>query len=401
MKIQLFTLKYPYGNGEQFLHEEVNFLSKKEGVEIELIPFEISDQIPRIVPNRVKINPTLAQEIKNKSETKLYPLLQNGVAILKAVFKHKIRNLSGLRDTIGFAHHGNIVKKWAMKNVNKEDLLYTYWFERITYGLALFKATAHNDACLISRAHGYDVYAFRREHNFIPFRIDTLNLLNRVFVVSSNGKEYLIKNYGFEDKIDVGFLGIKNYEITDNVKGSTIRIVSCSSIINLKRVDLIAKVIKSFCSKNEHLSVHWDHFGDGDRTLVNDELQVSNPNLSYTLHGDVSNDTLLSFYSTHYIDVFVNFSETEGLPMSMMEAASFQIPILATEVGGVSEIVSVENGVLLAPEFEIKDALEGLNSILLNKELRVASRKIFEEKFDAKKNYQSFYASLKNLMNEK
>lgn len=46
-------------------------------------------------------------------------------------------------------------------------------------------------------------------------------------------------------------------------------------------------------------------------------------------------------------DLFVNMSLSEGIPVSIMEAISFGIPIIATNVGGNAEIVNDETGVLI------------------------------------------------------
>ena len=49
-------------------------------------------------------------------------------------------------------------------------------------------------------------------------------------------------------------------------------------------------------------------------------------------------------------DVFVNPSYSEGLPTSVMEAAAVGLPIVATNVGGTSEIIDDgKNGFLVAP----------------------------------------------------
>ena len=50
------------------------------------------------------------------------------------------------------------------------------------------------------------------------------------------------------------------------------------------------------------------------------------------------------------IDIFINVSSSEGLPVAIMEAISFDIPIIATNVGGTSEIVTPETGILIAPD---------------------------------------------------
>lgn len=48
-------------------------------------------------------------------------------------------------------------------------------------------------------------------------------------------------------------------------------------------------------------------------------------------------------------DVYVLPSYHEGLPISILEAMSYSLPVLSTAVGGIPEIVSEENGRLIKP----------------------------------------------------
>ena len=50
--------------------------------------------------------------------------------------------------------------------------------------------------------------------------------------------------------------------------------------------------------------------------------------------GYVANTKVQELYSSRKFNLLVNVSETEGIPVSIMEAMSYRLPIIATNVGG-------------------------------------------------------------------
>ena len=116
--------------------------------------------------------------------------------------------------------------------------------------------------------------------------------------------------------------------------------------------------------------------------------------IEYKFQGRVSNNRILKYYHDTPVDCFVMTSEHEGLPVSIMEAESAGIPIVATNVGGISEMID-GNGFILpsnpTPE-EIADAIIAcLNCSAETKtNRRKCSRDIWENKFDATKNARNF-----------
>ncbi len=49
-------------------------------------------------------------------------------------------------------------------------------------------------------------------------------------------------------------------------------------------------------------------------------------------------------------DVFVQSSRTEGMPMALFEAMAAEVPIVATAVGGVPDVLSADEAILVAPD---------------------------------------------------
>ena len=98
---------------------------------------------------------------------------------------------------------------------------------------------------------------------------------------------------------------------------------------------------------------------------------------------------MIEHYLHHPVDIFVNVSASEGLPVSIMEAISFNIPVIATNVGGTSEIITPESGILLEANFQSQELADKIILVYKNKE-HFQPRKLWEEKFDAEKNYTQF-----------
>lgn len=62
----------------------------------------------------------------------------------------------------------------------------------------------------------------------------------------------------------------------------------------------------------------------------------------------------------NWADVFILPSFNEGLPISILEAMSYSMPIISTPVGGIPEVVDKTNGILVTPgnDDEIYDAIK-------------------------------------------
>ncbi|MCU0645518.1 MAG: glycosyltransferase, partial [bacterium] len=71
------------------------------------------------------------------------------------------------------------------------------------------------------------------------------------------------------------------------------------------------------------------------------------------------------------LDVFVISSDREGLPVAMLEAMASKIPVVATAVGGIPElIVPRQNGFLVPPRDPQKLA-DAIAAILKNQSMRL------------------------------
>ena len=115
--------------------------------------------------------------------------------------------------------------------------------------------------------------------------------------------------------------------------------------------------------------------------------------------GQKNQAELVEILST--TDIFVNPSYSEGLPTSVMEAASIGLPIIATDVGGTREIIAMDKTGILVKAGDVGQLVEELCRLRTNAKLREKlgkNARIFaERKFNWDKitgEYIKLYTSL-------
>ena len=111
-----------------------------------------------------------------------------------------------------------------------------------------------------------------------------------------------------------------------------------------------------FNSIIKNLNLEWIHFGDGELRKDLEELAKNKlANVNYNFTGNISNEKILNFYSENYVDLFLNVSSSEGIPVSIMESLSAGIPVIATNVGGNNEIINNKNGSIIDSDFRTEE----------------------------------------------
>lgn len=84
----------------------------------------------------------------------------------------------------------------------------------------------------------------------------------------------------------------------------------------------------------------------------------------------------------HAIDALVIPSETEGVPGAMIEAAMVGVPVVATDVGGVSDFIRQTEVGVVAPVDDLEALVAGLSDVLQDNSRFVAPRTALEARFD-------------------
>ena len=132
--------------------------------------------------------------------------------------------------------------------------------------------------------------------------------------------------------------------------GNPVKVLSVGRLDPEKGVIHLIRAI-AMLSQRQSVNVVLDIVGDGrERESLETEVLRMGLSKRITFHGYISfGPNLLSLYEES--DLFVLPSLTEGCPQTLFEAMAYGLPIVATKVGGVPNLIKdEENGLLVRPE---------------------------------------------------
>lgn len=373
----LLTNYFPYYKGEEYLESEIVYLSNKfKKVIIYATMADKNMERTRNVPKNVEVLKSrvdhsligkvkmtikgLPKAIKNK---RVDNLLKNDGA--GSPFKKIFSYYFEARSMYLYRHLEKQIKSIDF-NEYKNVTIYSYWlFVTARIAIELKKSFFLKQKCFVfSRAHGYDINEFANKLNFLPERAYLLSNLDYVFPVSQYGVDFLKKKYSrYGKNVEVRRLGTFSNKKEKKHTNEILNIVSCSTVRSLKRIHLIIEALEEL--ENQNIFFKWTHIGNGPQysEIVRFAKEKLSPN-NYQFLGAIPNKEVLKWYEENETTVFINTSSSEGVPVSIMEAMSMGIPIIATDVGGTKEIMlDSEMGYLLSSDCSVEEIVDKLLKI--------------------------------------
>ncbi len=450
-RLVLFSNTFPYGMGESFLAEEVPFLAKQFH-KITIFPLYNPGGRKRALPANVDIaSPLLPFDHKYRIgyvKSGLFntaPFFFATKEFFRAMFGRdiKLEYKNGKKPSPAHKKAGITKRlqiffnyflmlrtilgnKKLVKEIIREcsfaDKIYFYWGDKSAMLIPFLKKRLKPNVELMPtfcvRFHGSDLYEGVK--GYLPFRNQIMAETDFAMPVSYNGMEYITHNYNPRPKnIEVWHLG-SGYHDEDfaNLKETTsqsFNIISCSNVIPLKRIDLTFNALNLLCKDKKNAEqikqrgfnqLTYTHFGGGVMLqLLKEKAERFNSeekilDSKFIFNGAMPHSEIMAYYKKHGADLFILVSESEGIPVSIMEAMSYGIPVIASNVGGVSELFHngpigyiVEANITAQ---ELKNQI--LDFILLPHETQMKMRKNayinWKEEWNANNNYARFAQEL-------
>ena len=320
---------------------------------------------------RCRSNGTLEVQCPPQSLSKFIsflrvPLDRNLISETRKIMRDRKASVKNVLKLIRFTANSIVLEKLineAIKSTQKDDLiLYSYWLSFDAYACAKVKK-AHPEMMAMARAHSYEVQLHRNTCNPYLMKDYTCANLDKIAFISKDSLSSFLEYYTpVRKNIEVSYLGstMNNTGYVKRESRYCLTILSCSSIIPIKQLDHLIEAL----SKWSEGSVHWIHIGDGKEKeniiRMAEEKLSGNPKVTYEFAGQMTNTQVHEYLQDSKIDVFVNMSKTEGVPVSIMEAMSAGIPVIAPRMFGIPELVDESCGIPFEPDGGVAALAEAL-----------------------------------------
>jgi len=370
MKIIYTTAQTPLGKGETFILEEL-FELKRQEVDLLIIPR---------TPTREIFHKGAESLVKDSI---CLPLM-NGKILIKFLFSLIIRAriVKVIENIFKYSRSVHIlVKNLAVlpKAVYISDITKN---NNVKHIHAHWGSTTSTMAYVVSRLsgtpwsftlHRWDI----KENNMLKEKVKSAKFVR---CISENGKIELLRIIGtdFKDKIKVIHMGVK---ISTNVSGllfkekEYFKIVTPANLLAVKGHRYLIEACSILIKKNI-INFQCIFYGEGSMKNKLEELvEWGSLNNYIKMPGMIPHEKLMQMYENSEVDIVILPSiatkngEREGIPVALMEAMAYSIPVISTNTGGISELLSDRAGIMVEEKNPEQLAI-AMENLITNRSLR-------------------------------
>ncbi len=371
-----------------FVEKSINKTKKVKIVHIQLLPL-----LSGVQNVMLKILESLDQD-----KYEIYVISKPGGPLVEKVLElgYNYIPIRSFRRSISIMDFFAFIKLIRVFKKHKFDIVHTHsskpgFIGRIAARIARIPKIIHS-------VHGFPFHPYQSRLVFSMYKMMekfAAKFSNQMVFVNENEKDFAIKsNFILKEKA-VTIFNAMDLPMITGMKNSTTNLIIGSTLRFWKQKNIIDTIKAAIyvCKKNKN--IQFIFVGDGELYEVAKSMIIeSGCGQSIKLPGWQTNMEVW----LQQFDVFLLYSKWEGLPLSILEAMAYGLPIIASNIKGNNELVSDANGILVP----IND-VDRLSAVLLSlpdkkeklKEWGINSRKLVEEKFNIKdfvKKYEEVYS---------
>lgn len=223
----------------------------------------------------------------------------------------------------------------------------------------IFKLASLFKKKIIYHIHGgafhefYETSASRTQKN-VKFMLEKADC---IVCLSETWKNYFQQNFSSKSLIAIPNIISDPKPDKHNAESQNpMRFLFLGLIGENKGIWLLMEVLRKIAKKLEGDAIFYIA-GNGDTKKLQSLITEYNLESIVKYAGWVGGKEKLKLLNQS--DVYLLPSYNEGLPLSILEAMSYSLPIISTTVGGIPEIVDANNGILTEPgnESMLSDAI--------------------------------------------
>lgn len=224
----------------------------------------------------------------------------------------------------------------------RPNIIHSHRYKENILGYLASKAVKNSQ--LVATQHGMpEMYEGNNNlKNRITAKVN-FSLLSRNFknvvTVSQDIRKAFIEQFGFrENKVKVIHNGIEVYKDITQINSRNVFVIGSSGrFFAVKNYPFMVQIARIAIEKEKANNIRFELAGDGpEMTKIQSLIKKYGLEEKFILRGFM--DDIFPFYQG--LDLYLCTSLHEGIPMSVLEAMSYGIPVIAPKVGGLTEIIT-------------------------------------------------------------
>lgn len=213
---------------------------------------------------------------------------------------------------------------------------------------------------VINHIHGLGTWKMKK-HIYIDRAL--LPFVNILLVVSEKSKQLRLEREKYpKRKLQVLYNSIdtSKFSSINRVTNKVFTFGTASRLIELKQVNKTIELV--YFLKISGIKTNLFIAGEGP---LKQELMnlVREKKLENDVFFEGKLESMKEFY--HKIDCLLLFSRTEDLPMVIIEGFASGLPVIATDVGGISELIDANIGLLIDDNISLKSQVDIVSKFIV------------------------------------